>query len=82
LARRFSHHYLSQRQLIEVSGKDGQPLFPAGENQFNVVLELHPPEQTGVEKPPASEAFRIVQPNGTVDLWQPQQPNRERPPLS
>ena len=49
---------------MEVSGKDGMPLFPASEHQFNVVLELYPLEQTGVEKPPASEAFRIVQPNG------------------
>ena len=55
------HHYPSERQLIKVSGKDGLPLFLP-------VLELHPLEQTGVEKPPASEAFRIVQPNGAVDL--------------
>jgi hypothetical protein len=47
---------------------------------FLVKLELHPPEQTGVDPQPA-ETFRIVKPGQGVDLWQPPSTG-ERPPHS
>jgi len=62
LARRFPHHYPSERQLLEVSGKEGLPLIPAVENLFTVVLELNPDNQP-VEKRP----FEIEQMGGAND---------------
>jgi len=64
---------------MEISGKDGDALFPAADNQFKVVLELHPPE-VPTEAP--EPAFRIVRPGGQgVDLWQPPS-NGQQPPHS
>jgi len=60
----------------ELLGKDGVPLFPAAENQFAVVLDVHPQPASGE---PVAEAFRIVKPDGGAELWQ---PNGERPPHS
>jgi hypothetical protein len=78
LARRFPHHYPSERQLMELSAPGGLPLIPASENQFNVVLELHPQEQAGAPEP--EPVFRIVKPGGaSADLWPPLA-NGERPP--
>jgi hypothetical protein len=81
LFRRRHEFYPSERQQMEISAPDGLPLFRAG--QFNVLLELHtPPEQVAVEPQP-TETFRIVQPNGAVDLWPGPQPNgKELPPHS
>jgi hypothetical protein len=58
----------------ELVGKDGLPLFPT-EQQFNVVLELHQPDQPQEPEP----GFRIVKPDGSVDLWVPPQPNGQEP---
>jgi hypothetical protein len=81
LTRRFPQHYPSERQLMELSAPGGQPLIPASENSFSVVLDIYPQEQAGDEKP-ISEVFRVVQPNGSVDLWQPPKANGEKPPHS
>jgi len=79
LTRRFPHHYPSERQLMELSAAGGLPLFSASENQFSVVLDLHPQEQAGIDRK-STEAFRIVKPDGSAELWQPPQPNGEKPP--
>lgn len=79
LARRFPNHYPSERQLMEISGKDGLPLIPPEGNGFTVILELHQPGEA--QEP--GRAFRIVQPDGRVDLWTPpeqQQSNGATPP--
>ena len=60
----------------ELLGKDGLPLFPAAENQFAVVLDVHAQPASGE---PVAEAFRIVKPDGSAELWQ---PNGEKPPSS
>lgn len=76
LARRFPHHYPSERVIIEICGKDGLALIPAAENSFSVVLELHQPGQAHEPEP----VFRIVKPDGSADLWPPQSNNGETPP--
>jgi hypothetical protein len=60
----------------ELVGKDGLPLFPAAEKQFSVVLDVHAQPTNGE---PVAEVFRIVKPDGSAELWQ---PNGERPPHS
>jgi hypothetical protein len=47
LARRWPSHYPSQRQLFELSGKDGTPIVPPSLNPFNVriVLATEPGQQ-------------------------------------
>jgi hypothetical protein len=62
LARRFPNHYPSERQLMEISGKDGLPLIPAPENSFAVVIERDPRDEP-------EPAFRIVQPDGSEAVW-------------
>jgi hypothetical protein len=57
----------------ELVGKDGLPLFPAAEKQFAVVLDVHAQPASGE---PVAEDFRIVKPDGSEELWQ---PNGERP---
>jgi hypothetical protein len=76
LFRRHHEFYPSERQQMEISAPDGMQLIPS-ENQFSVVLELHAPSSEGAEQQRA-EAFRIVQPKGAVDLWQPPQANGEQ----
>jgi hypothetical protein len=81
LFRRHHDYYPSERQQMEISAPDGLQLFPS-ENQFSVVLELHAPSSEGAEQKPA-EAFRIVQPGGSADLWSsPQSNDQELPPRS
>jgi hypothetical protein len=78
LFRQFPELFPSEATRMHLSGVGDSPLFPT-ENQFNVVLELHRPEQPTEPEP----AFRIVRPGGQgADLWQPPQPNGERPPHS
>jgi hypothetical protein len=80
LTRRFPQHYPSERQLMELSAPGGLPLIPATENSFSVVIDIYP-QQTGDEKP-LDEVFRIVQPDGRVDLWSPPKANGQQPPHS
>lgn len=76
LFRRHHEDYPSERQRLELTGAEGLPLIPT-ENAFNVVLELHQPPGQAQEPEPA---FRIVQPDGKVDLWTPPQRNGQEPP--
>jgi hypothetical protein len=76
LFRQFPELFPSEATRMELTGKDDEALFPAG--QFNVVLELASPTE-------AEPVFRIVQPEGAgADLWQPPgiEGNGERPPHS
>jgi hypothetical protein len=77
LFRRHHEHYPSERQRLELTGAEGLPLIPT-ENAFSVVLELHQPAGQAATEP--EPGFRIVQPNGSVDLWIPPQPNGQEPP--
>lgn len=77
LFRMHPEAYPNERRL-ELSGIGGAPLFP-NEQQFSVVLELHQPPPGQAQEP--EPAFRIVQPDGRVDLWTPPQPNGQKPPL-
>ncbi len=81
LTRRFPNHYPSERQLMELSAPGGLPLIPPSENSFSVCIDLYPQDQTGDEKP-LDEVFRLVKPDGSVDIWQPPKPNGEMPPHS
>ena len=77
LIRQFPELFPSEATRMQLSGVGDEPLFPSG-NQFNVVLELHAPEQPTEAEP----AFRIVKPDGQgADLWQPPS-NGQQPPHS
>src|SRR5260221_11362000 len=81
LRRRLPNRYPRGRQLMELSAPGGLPLIPPSENSFSVCLELYPQDQTCDEKP-LDEVFRLVKPDGSVDIWQPPKPNGEMPPPS
>src|SRR5258707_5548162 len=81
LTRRFPNHYPSERQLMELSAPGGLPLIPPSENSFSVCIDLYPQDQTGDEKP-LDEVFRLIKPDGSVDIWQPPKPNGQMPPHS
>jgi hypothetical protein len=66
LARRFPHHYPSERQLMEISAPGGLPLIPS-ENQFNVTIELHTVEQS--VPPLENKPFQIVGLDGQRQQW-------------
>lgn len=74
LARRFPNHYPSERQLMEISGKDGVPLIPPEANSFKVVLELHPNSPPLENKP-----FVIEHVGGQREIWKPPQSDGQEP---
>ena len=58
LFRQFPQLFPSDAVRLQLSGVDGQPLFPAGENAFTVKLELHVPDKASAPEP--EREFRIV----------------------
>jgi hypothetical protein len=58
LFRQFPQLFPSDAVRLQLSGADGAPLFPGGENAFTVKLELHVPDKASAPEP--EREFRIV----------------------